>query len=98
MIPYKVFDAAAVGCAIITRDSPAIRELFTDGESALLCPAGDARALAAAVRRLRDNDGLRLSLAAAAHDVYRRRGCPEAVGARLAQELQQRTHTRTSCP
>ena len=98
VIPYKVFDAAAVGCAIITRDSPAIRELFTDGVSALLCPAGDAPALAVAVRRLRDDDELRLSLATAAHDVYRRRACPEAVGARLAGELKQRTHGGTVRP
>ena len=98
VIPYKVFDAAAVGRAIITRDSPAIRELFTDGVSALLCPAGDAPALAAAVRRLRDDDGLRLSLATSAHDVYRRRGCPEAVGGELARLLKQRTHAGTVRP
>jgi glycosyltransferase involved in cell wall biosynthesis len=87
VIPYKVFDAAAVGRAIITRDSPAIREMFHHGVSALLCPAGDASALAAAIRQLRDDEGLRLSLAQAAHDVYRLHGCPEAVGGDLAQTL-----------
>lgn len=96
VIPYKVFDAAAIGRAIITRDSPAIREMFTDGVSALLCPAGDGLALAAAVRRLRDNEDLRLSLAQAAHDVYRRRGCPEAIGGDLAKLLTQRTTTVTA--
>jgi glycosyltransferase involved in cell wall biosynthesis len=96
VIPYKVFDAAAVGRAIITRESPAIREMFTDGVSALLCPAGDGVALAAAVRRLRDNEDLRLSLARAAHDVYRRQGSPEAIGGDLAQVLTQRTTTETA--
>jgi glycosyltransferase involved in cell wall biosynthesis len=88
VIPYKVFDAAAVGRAIVTRDSAAIRELFRDGESALLTPAGDAPALAAALRRLRDDDGLRLSLAREAQETYRRHGAPEAVGRTAAGHLQ----------
>ncbi|HJP32129.1 MAG TPA: glycosyltransferase [Candidatus Latescibacteria bacterium] len=93
VIPYKVFDAAAVGRAIITCDSPAAREMLTDGESALLCPAGDGPALASAVRRLRDDDGLRLSLAQTAHAVYRSHGCPEAVGRDLARALQERSES-----
>jgi glycosyltransferase involved in cell wall biosynthesis len=88
VIPYKVFDAAAVGRAIVTRDSPAIREIFTDGESALLCDAGDSGGLAAALRRLRDDDDLRLSLAQAGHEVYKRRGSPEAVGRQLGHSLE----------
>ena len=38
----------------MTADAPAARELLDDGEDALLVPAGDAAALAAALRRLRD--------------------------------------------
>lgn len=88
VIPYKVFDAAAVGRAIITRDSPAIRELFDDGESALLCPAGDGAALAQAILRLRDDDDLRCSLSSAAHRVYQNHGSPEAIGREAARQLQ----------
>jgi glycosyltransferase involved in cell wall biosynthesis len=87
VIPYKVFDAAAVGRAIITRDSPAIRELFADGESALLCGAGQPEPLATAIRRLRDDDELRMRLGAAGHAVYCARGGPEAVGRDLAESL-----------
>ena len=43
---------------MVTRDSPAAREMFVDGESALLCEAGSGAALAAALRRLRDEKGL----------------------------------------
>ena len=59
VIPYKVFAAMALGRPVITRDSPAIRELLVDGESALLCPAGDGQALAAALERLRTDASLR---------------------------------------
>ncbi len=96
VIPYKVFDAAAVGRAIVTRDSPAIREMFTDGVSALLCPAGDGPALAAVLRRLRDNEDLRLSLARAAHEAYLRQGCPEAIGRSLADMLPPRARIGTT--
>ena len=52
MIPNKAFQALACGTPLVTADTPAARELLVDGESALLVPAGDPEALAAAVRRL----------------------------------------------
>jgi glycosyltransferase involved in cell wall biosynthesis len=87
VIPYKVYDALAVGRAVVTRDSPAARELLVDGESALLCEPGHGPALADAIRQLRDDPELRLRLAAAGHRVYRERGCPEAIGRALLQNL-----------
>jgi glycosyltransferase involved in cell wall biosynthesis len=52
VIPNKVFQALACGAPVVTADTPAARELLTDGENALLVPAADPAALAAAVRRL----------------------------------------------
>ena len=45
VIPSKGFLALALGKPIITADTPAIRELLTDGESALLCEPGNPEAL-----------------------------------------------------
>ncbi len=51
VIPNKVFQAVAAGRPIITRDSPAIRELLEPAPPCVyLVPAGDAEALADAVR------------------------------------------------
>ena len=51
VIPNKVFQIIAARRALITRDSPAIRELLADMPLAVqLVPPGDAHALAAAVR------------------------------------------------
>ena len=51
VIPNKVFQIVAAGRPLITRDSPAIRELLTaDGDCTYLVNAGDPHALAEAVR------------------------------------------------
>src|SRR4029079_18164205 len=52
VIPNKAFQAIACETPLITADTPAARELLTDGHDALLVPPGDPAALAAAVRRL----------------------------------------------
>ncbi|MFN2375648.1 MAG: glycosyltransferase [Candidatus Binatia bacterium] len=53
VIPNKVYEAAAVGRAIVTADSPAVREVFEDGRELVLC-AADGLALADAITRLAD--------------------------------------------
>jgi glycosyltransferase involved in cell wall biosynthesis len=84
VVPNKVYDELACGRPIITEDSAGARELLRDGESALLVPAGDGAALAAAVGRLRD-ERERRRLGEAALSLYRCRLTPAAVtGALLA--------------
>ncbi len=46
VIPTKVFAALAMGKPVITADTPAVRELLTDGKDAWLCRPADARSLA----------------------------------------------------
>jgi glycosyltransferase involved in cell wall biosynthesis len=89
VIPNKVYDALAAGRPVVTEDSLAARELLSDGRDAVLVPAGDGGALAAALRRLRDG-GERARLGAAALDLYRRRCTPEAVAATLLAALEER--------
>ena len=89
VIPNKVFDGLAAGRPVVTRDSPAARELLVDGTNALLVPAADGGALAAALRRLRDG-GERARLAAAAAALYEARCTPAAVGSRLLAALEAR--------
>jgi glycosyltransferase involved in cell wall biosynthesis len=67
VIPTKVYQAAAVGRAVVTADTPAMREIFTPDEHVLMVPGGDPGLLVAALRRLRDVPDLapRLGVAAA---------------------------------
>ena len=50
VIPNKVFQGAAAGCAIVTSDTESQRAAL--GEAAVFVPPGDARALAGALREL----------------------------------------------
>ncbi len=65
--PMKLFEYMASGTPIVASDLPSIAEVLRDEHSALLVPAGDAAALAGALRRLRDDRALgeRLSRQAA---------------------------------
>ena len=76
VVPNKVWQAMAAGRAIVTADTPGVREVLQDGVSALLVPPGDAPALASALARLGADPALRGRLGAAAHAVYLRRGAP----------------------
>jgi glycosyltransferase involved in cell wall biosynthesis len=51
VVPNKVFQCAAAGRPVVTADTPALRASF--GDSLNLVPAGDAAALAGALRSLR---------------------------------------------
>lgn len=87
VVPNKAVQAAAMGKALVTRDSPAIRRYFRDGESALLVPPASPEALAAALRRLRDDPGLRASLGSGAREVFDRHFSRRALAAVLRAGL-----------
>jgi glycosyltransferase involved in cell wall biosynthesis len=71
--PLKLFEYLTLGRPIVASDLPALREILTDGVTALLSPPGDAHALAAALERLASDTALARALgerAAALADEY----------------------------
>ena len=88
VIPNKAFQAIACATPLITADTPAARELLTDGHDALLVPPGDPEALAAAVRRLAADRALA--------DADRRRRPRDVRGARRARPCSARAGARCS--
>lgn len=52
-------DALMLGIPVVVTDGPAVRDHLHDGEDALIVPAGDRHALAAAIRACVTDDGLR---------------------------------------
>jgi glycosyltransferase involved in cell wall biosynthesis len=70
VVPNKVVQAAAVGRAIVTADTPAIRRYFQHGTSAWLVPAGDAKAVAEALLELATDATLRARIGAGAREAF----------------------------
>jgi glycosyltransferase involved in cell wall biosynthesis len=58
-LPKALIEAAACGRAIVTCDVAGCREVVRDGDNGLLVPVRDSAALAAALRRLIEDAGLR---------------------------------------
>jgi len=87
VIPCKVYDALAMGRPVVTADTPAARELLTDGRDAVLVPPGDGAALAEALAALADDPDRRAVLGAAGHATYRARCTPAAIGRGLLAAL-----------
>ena len=93
VIPNKAFQALACGTPLVTADTPAARELLRDGESALLVPAGDPAALAAAVRRLAADRELATAVGVGGLEAYRDRASEQVLGERwrgLVEQLVRR--------
>ena len=81
VIPNKVFQILMSGKPLITRDSPAIRELVGDGiEGISLLPPADAVALAAAVRESKVTE-------AGMYDAVREQISPIAIGRQMSEVI-----------
>lgn len=87
VIPNKVYQCMAVGGAIVTRDSPGIRELLRHEENALLCPPADPEGIAEAIARLLAEPQLRQRIGTNAREVFRQRCQPAEVCRPLEQLL-----------
>lgn len=59
VIPNKVYEALAAGKPVITSNTPAIRELLTDGENVILCQCGHPAELAEKILELKNSPTLR---------------------------------------
>lgn len=87
VIPNKVYEAMAMGKAIITADTPGIREL-PGSESALrLVPAGDARTLADAILDLKHHPETCRFLGDASAVLFRKQCTPERIVRELLDAL-----------
>lgn len=89
VIPYKVFGAIALRKAVVTRDSPAIREFLQDGDTALLC-APDGADLARSITRLHADRTLLARIANSGYQRYQSCGTPAAIGRHLMPVLEHR--------
>ena len=80
--PNALLEAMSCGLPVVVTDSaPGPLELVDDGETGLVVPGGDARALAEALRRLARDEALRRRLGDAARARVREYDLPRALAA-----------------
>jgi glycosyltransferase involved in cell wall biosynthesis len=90
VIPNKVYQSLAVGRAVVTADTSAVREIFTDGEHLLMVPPGDATSLARGIERLYRDPALRSRLAGCGGNLVRGNYHSAAVARRFIDILGER--------
>jgi len=71
--PYSLIEAMALGKPIVASSVPGVREMVSDGVSALLVPPGEPGSLSSAINRLLEDEVMALRLGATAADVARER-------------------------
>jgi glycosyltransferase-like protein len=79
-----VLEALAAGLPAVVSDLEVFRTFLADGESALMAPVGDARALAAALVRAAESPALAARLRAGGREVAARHGWDRAAAAHEA--------------
>jgi glycosyltransferase involved in cell wall biosynthesis len=85
VVPHKVYQGAAAGCAVVTSDTMPQRRAL--GDAAVLVPPGDPDALADTLRRLAGHPAETLRLRETAHRLALKSFTPEHVVAPLMERL-----------
>ncbi len=90
VIPNKAYDALASGTALISGESPAMRELFKDKENVLFCCLADASDLADKIMELKNDQGLRKKIASNGHQLFLNKLTPKIICQDLLNNLEQK--------
>jgi len=91
-IPIKVYEALAMKKPVITGDTPAAREVFTNKVNAILCEMGNPEALAESIILLRENNELRMNIAKAGFKLYQELFSSKQIADRFEMALEKCLH------
>lgn len=86
-VTNKVYEAMAMGKAIITEDSLANREIFTHKQNAFLIPPANPTVLASAIEELIEDSVLRKKIAQGALNTFRERFVSRMIGVEFSDIL-----------
>lgn len=85
---FKIIEAMAMRKPFITADTPAMREFLTDRKDVLFCKSADSQDLADKILELKNNAGLRNTIAENGYQLYLQRFTPKAIGRDLITLIQ----------
>jgi len=89
VIPSKVCVGLAMKKAVLTGDTPAVREVFSDRENVILCERGNGEAIADAILLLKRNESLRNKIARNGYQLFRNKFSLKAIGREMNDALVQ---------
>lgn len=89
VVPNKVYDAIAMGKAVITAETPAVRELFSGGENCLFCRPADPKDLADKIMILKNNPDLLRKIAEGGYKLFQEKLKPEIIAAEFENILRE---------
>lgn len=92
VVPHKVFQGAASGRAVVTADTPAIREVFSNDDAILVRP-GSAESLAGHLAELAQNPDVRRAVAERGMAIVRDNYSPARVAEPLVAAISDLTRT-----
>lgn len=90
VIPNKVYECVAIKKPVISADTPAIRELFTDNDL-MLVKIADAEAIASAILKLKGDKELREKLANNAYEKLVSNASTKILGLKFKKMIQKLT-------
>jgi glycosyltransferase involved in cell wall biosynthesis len=80
VIPNKIFEGNAMKLPMISCDSPAIRELYTDNKNIILCERANPKSLAEAILKLKNNTLLREKIKENGYSIFQKYCSPYVLG------------------
>ena len=90
VIPNKIYEYAAMGKAIITANTCAIKEVFTDMKDIYLCNPSDGKSLGEAILILKHNASLRSNIGKNANLIYSQNFTPKTIAQRMFHSIENR--------
>lgn len=88
VIPNKIYEAIAMGKAVITANSPAINELFEDNKNIVLSAPNNPHSLAEKILLLQSNPKLLKKIASEAHKLFEQKLTEEKIGKKVKDVLE----------
>lgn len=88
-ISIKIYETIAMKKALITANTPAIREILKDREDCLLCDIADSHDLAKKILELKNNPELRNKIAENGYKLFREKMTPKILGRELKDILEE---------
>lgn len=89
VIPNKVFEAMACAKPVITANTPAARELFTDGENILFCRPADSEDLADKILKMRNDAMTRQQIAQSGYRIFKEKCTEKILGEQLIKVIKE---------